>query len=71
MGLGRRPLPDGWICGISQTEDLTCTLSITEEKKKKRKNYEGPEEKGGGGGTNPGRIEGRIDRRRERRKVIV
>ena len=25
VGLGRRPLPDGWICGINRTEDLTCT----------------------------------------------
>ena len=25
VGLGRRPLPDGWFCGINRTEDLTCT----------------------------------------------
>ena len=25
VGLGRRPRPDGWICGINQTENLTCT----------------------------------------------
>ena len=25
VGLGRRPLPDGWFCGINLTEDLTCT----------------------------------------------
>ena len=25
VGLDRRPLPDGWFCGISRTEDLTCT----------------------------------------------
>ena len=25
VGLGRRPLPDGWFCGINWTEDLTCT----------------------------------------------
>ena len=25
VGLGRRPLPDSWFCGINQTEDLTCT----------------------------------------------
>ena len=24
VGLSRRPLPDGWFCGINQTEDLTC-----------------------------------------------
>ena len=24
-GLGRRPLLDGWFCGINRTEDLTCT----------------------------------------------
>ena len=24
VGLGRRPLPDGWFCGIIWTEDLTC-----------------------------------------------
>ena len=23
-GFGRRPLPDGWLCGINRTEDLTC-----------------------------------------------
>ena len=25
VGLGKRPLPDGWFCGINRTEDLTCT----------------------------------------------
>ena len=25
VGLGRSPVPDGWICGINRTEDLTCT----------------------------------------------
>ena len=25
VGHGRRPLPDGWFCGINRTEDLTCT----------------------------------------------
>ena len=25
VGLGRRPLPDSWFCGIKQTEGLTCT----------------------------------------------
>ena len=25
VGLRRRPLSDGWFCGISRTEDLTCT----------------------------------------------
>ena len=25
VGLGRRPLPDGWFCGTNQSEDLTCT----------------------------------------------
>ena len=25
VGLGRRPLPDGWFCGINRAEDLTCT----------------------------------------------
>ena len=25
VGLGRRPLPDGWFCGINRTADLTCT----------------------------------------------
>ena len=25
VGLGRRPLPHGWFCGISWTKDLTCT----------------------------------------------
>ena len=25
VGLGRRPLLDGWFCGINRTEDLTCT----------------------------------------------
>ena len=24
VGLSRKPLPDGWFCGISRTEDLTC-----------------------------------------------
>ena len=24
VGLSRQPLPDGWFCGINQTEDLTC-----------------------------------------------
>ena len=25
VGLGRKPLPDGWFCGINRTEDMTCT----------------------------------------------
>ena len=25
VGLSRRPLLDGWFCGINRTEDLTCT----------------------------------------------
>ena len=25
VGLGRRPLPDGWFCGINRTENPTCT----------------------------------------------
>ena len=24
LGLGGRPLPDSWICGIDRTEDVTC-----------------------------------------------
>ena len=36
VGLGRRPLPDGWFCGINWTEDLTCTAVDRSLKKKKK-----------------------------------
>ena len=38
VGLGRRPLPDGWFCGIKQTEDLTCT-AVDRWRRRRRRVY--------------------------------
>ena len=37
VGLGRRPLPDSWFCGISRTEDLTCTAVDRWRRRRRRR----------------------------------
>ena len=38
VGLGGRPLPDGWICGINRTEDLTC-MAVDRWRRRRRTDY--------------------------------
>ena len=39
VGLGRRPLSDGWFCGINQTEDLTCTAVDRWRRRRRRRSH--------------------------------
>ena len=36
VGLGRRPLLDGWFCGINRTEDLSCTAADRWRRRRRR-----------------------------------
>ena len=41
VGLGRRPLPGIWICGINRTEDLTCTAVDRWRRRRKNRGEDG------------------------------